>query len=281
MKKIPSHKIAQQLDGELVKLKYLSAGSYLPAAKYAHRDDYYIFFFIEKGSAKLLIDFKTYEVKVNTVYFTLPEQVHSVVDFSENTSAWALFVDSSLVKEEYQEIFNRSAIFNGIIEADEATIADLQAYLSILERRFHSENQAIAQNILHDLLSSYIGMIAEVHQIDFSTQVNKRMAAITFQFKSLLAANYQSLKSPSQYADKLNISPIYLNQAVKAVTGLTVSECIRNEIVLRAKRLLVHTNRTVKEIAFELGYEDCAYFTRLFSKASLLSPTQFRAKYFK
>ncbi|MFV0310334.1 MAG: helix-turn-helix domain-containing protein [Dysgonomonas sp.] len=79
----------------------------------------------------------------------------------------------------------------------------------------------------------------------------------------------------------MNICPIYLNQAVKAITGLTVSECIRNEIVIQAKRLLFHTNMSIKEIALELGYEDWAYFTRMFSKASSLSPTQFRAKYFK
>ena len=124
-------------------------------------------------------------------------------------------------------------------------------------------------------------MIAEIYNKGIVIQTNKRTAIITFQFKLLLCANYQSLKRSSQYAEKLNISPVYLNEAVKTTTGLSVSECIRNEIVIRAKRLLFHTNMSVKEIALELGYEDWAYFTRMFSKASLLTPTQFRAKYLK
>lgn len=281
MNKIPKHKIAKQLDGQVVKLKYLSGDTYLPAADYAHRDDYYIFFFMEKGNASLLIDFKEYDIQANTVYYILPEQVHFLADHSADASAWVLIVDSSLVKDEYKEIFERNSLFKNIIEPDETTIYDLQGCLSILERRLNPERQPTGRNILHDLLSSYIGIIAEVYQKDFPVQVNKRRAIITFQFKSLLSANYQSLKSPSQYAAKLNISPIYLNEVVKATTGLTVSECIRNEIMVQAKRLLFHTNMSIKEIALELGYEDWAYFTRMFSKASLLSPTQFRAKYFK
>lgn len=281
MSKLPIHKISEQFGGEIAKLKYISGESHTPAIEYAHRDDYYIFFFMKKGNAKLLIDFKEYDIRGNTVYYILPGQIHFLVEHSINASAWALIVDSSLVKNEYKEIFERSSLFKNKIELNETTISDLQSCISILERRLNFEKQPIGQNMLHDLLSFYIGVIAEVYQKDLPIQVNKRTAIITFQFKSLLSTNYQSLKSPSQYAAKMNISPVYLNEAVKETTGLSVSEYIRNEIIIRAKRLLFHTNMSVKEIALELGYEDCAYFTRIFSKVSLLSPTQFRAKHLK
>lgn len=281
MNKIPIHKISGKFDGEIAKLKHMSKNGHNLNIDYAHRDDYYIFFFIEKGNAKLLIDFTEYELKENTVYYILPEQVHLLVDHSIDACAWVLIVDRSYVKDKYKEIFERSSLFKSQIEPNESTINDIHDCISILERRLTTESQSIRQDILHDLLSSYIGMIAEVYQRGLSIQANKRTTIITFQFKMLLSANYQSLKSPSQYAAKLNISPIYLNEAVKTATGLTVSECIRNEIIVRAKRLLFHTTMSVKEIALELGYEDWAYFTRVFSKASLLSPTQFRAKYLK
>ncbi|MBB4034705.1 AraC-like DNA-binding protein [Dysgonomonas hofstadii] len=281
MNKIPIHKISEKFDGAIAKLKHMSKDGHNLNIDYAHRDDYYIFFFIEKGNAKLLIDFKEYELRENTVYYILPGQVHLLVDHSIDTSAWVLIVDRSHVKDKYKEIFERSSLSKSQIEPNESTIDDLQDCISILERRFSVENQSVSLGVLHDLLSSYIGIIAEVYQKGLPIQANKRTTIITFQFKTLLSANYQSLKSPSQYAAKLNISPIYLNEAVKTTTGLTVRECIRNEIIVRAKRLLFHTTMSVKEIALELGYEDWAYFTRMFSKASLLSPTQFRAKYLK
>lgn len=281
MSKIPIHKISEKFGGQIAKLKYISKDSNNPDIDYAHRDDYYIFFFMEKGNATLLIDFEEYEVTEDTVYYILPEQVHLLTGHSIDASAWILIVDSSFVKDEYNEILKKSSLFKNRIGLDKAIISDLLGCISILERRLSFENQSIGLNVLYDLISSYIGIIAEVYQKDFPIQVNKRPADITFQFKSLLSANYQSLKSPSQYADKLNISSIYLNEAVKTTTGLTVSECIRNEIIIRAKRLLFHTNMSIKEIASELGYDDSAYFTRLFSQSALLSPTQFREKHLK
>ena len=281
MEKIPIHRISEQFDGDIAKLKHISGEIHTPAVGYAHRDDYYIFFFMEKGNAKLLIDFEEYDVNENTVYYILPEQVHLLTGHSTDASAWALLVDSSLVKDGYKEIFDRSSLFKSEMEPDKTTISDLLSCISILNRRLNVEKQPTGQGILHDLLSSYIGMIAEIYQKGCPIQINKRTSIITFQFKSLLSANYQSLKSPSQYAARLNISPVYLNEAVKTTTGLTASECIRNEIIVQAKRLLFHTNMSIKEIALELGYEDWTYFTRMFSKATLLSPTQFRAKYLK
>lgn len=89
------------------------------------------------------------------------------------------------------------------------------------------------------------------------------------------------MKLPSQYAAELNISPVYLYEVIKLTTGQSVGDYIRNEIVIQAKRLLFYTNMSVKEIALDLGYEDWAYFTRMFTKTSQCSPTQFRKKYLK
>ncbi|MEA4846136.1 MAG: helix-turn-helix domain-containing protein, partial [Clostridiaceae bacterium] len=108
---------------------------------------------------------------------------------------------------------------------------------------------------------------------------NNRYADITSRFKSLLSANYKSVKRPSQYASKLNISPVYLNEAVKKTTGISASNCIRDEIVIQAKRLLFYTKISVKEIAQELGYADWTYFTRFFTKAVGISPSYFRKQY--
>lgn len=81
---------------------------------------------------------------------------------------------------------------------------------------------------------------------------------------------------PSYYADKLCISPVYLNETVKATTGLSVSRMIQYEIVLRAKRMLAYTDCSVKEIALELGFDDCSYFIKIFTKQTGISPVQFR-----
>ena len=75
------------------------------------------------------------------------------------------------------------------------------------------------------------------------------------------------------------LSYILLNEVVKNVTGESVSKYIQNELKLRAKRMLVYTSLNVREISIDLGIEDYAYFTRLFTKAVGVNPTSYRKKY--
>lgn len=101
------------------------------------------------------------------------------------------------------------------------------------------------------------------------------------QFKKLLARHVQTQKSPSAYAAMLNVSETYLNEALKKTTGLSVSYWILNEVMLEAKRLLYYSDQNVKQIAHNLGYEDHAYFSRLFKKAEGVTPLTFRDCYHK
>lgn len=97
-------------------------------------------------------------------------------------------------------------------------------------------------------------------------------------FKLALEKNFITAKRPADYAQKLNISVHYLNECVKNTTGLPVSYHIQQRVILEAKRLLFHSNKSVKEIAAELGYEDYAYFSRLFNKATGMTALTFRNK---
>ncbi|WP_228377142.1 helix-turn-helix domain-containing protein [Chryseobacterium sp. FH2] len=73
------------------------------------------------------------------------------------------------------------------------------------------------------------------------------------------------------------LAPLF-ERKCKNTTGLSVSQHIQNRIVLEAKRLLYHTDKSVKEISFELGYDDYPYFSRFFTKAAGMSALKFRSK---
>ena len=74
----------------------------------------------------------------------------------------------------------------------------------------------------------------------------------------------------------MNISEVYLNEAVKGTTGLSAGAYIRSIVIMQAKRQFAYTSLSAKEIAYSLGYEDYAYFSKLFTRCTGKSPSEYR-----
>jgi AraC-like DNA-binding protein len=98
-------------------------------------------------------------------------------------------------------------------------------------------------------------------------------------FTLLVDLHYNKKHSVADYADLLFMASKTITHKFKRLNLPQPNEVIKNRIVLEAKRLLVHTSMTAKEIAHELGYDDPAYFSRLFLTRTGDSPSAFRAKY--
>jgi AraC-like DNA-binding protein len=278
--KIPVHKMQEHALSGIMLSRVLNDVQ-LFSVNHMHRHNYYLFFLQEKGENSCFIDFKEYKAQNAAIVCILPGQVHYAVSIQKEFSGWVLEIDALFVKNEWKNIFDRVLFLGNIVVPDDETMHDLQACIALLHKKMHHGNQQLQQDIVVSLATSFVGMLAEVYQNKQALAVNKQSEAITLRFKSLFHEHLYSRKKPSQYASLLHISPSYLNESVKNTTGFTAGYWIRHEIVLEAKRLLFHTDMSVKEIAFKLGYEDCAYFTRLFTRMSGMSPIQFKKNYRK
>ena len=82
-----------------------------------------------------------------------------------------------------------------------------------------------------------------------------------------------------QIADKLNVSQRYLSDTLKKETGKTSTEHLQLYLIDEAKNILLQPNKTVSEIAYELGFEYPQYFSRLFKKKEGISPKEYQQKY--
>lgn len=98
-------------------------------------------------------------------------------------------------------------------------------------------------------------------------------------FSQLVELHYKKLHTVADYANILAISPKILHKRLTKNGQASPNDLIKERIILEAKRLLAHTTLSVKEIGYSLGYEDPAYFVRLFMNQSGTSPVEFRKKY--
>ncbi len=245
--------------------------------KGSHRDDYHLFCLQEQGTTTIEIDFKQYVVNPSSVVFIRQNQVHRILEFKSATATlWA--ISNENLNPEYLRLLEditpatpltlQQEVFSVISEA-----ASLCLKLSDRkdEKLYHSLFAGSCATLTGLILSQYLVQSKPPDKLS-------RFEIITKAFKELLERNYITAKSPAEYAQALNISSPYLNECVKNTTGHSLSYHIQQRVILEAKRLLYYTDKSVKEIATGLGYDDYPYFSRLFTKVAGTSALAFRSK---
>ncbi|HEY0610104.1 MAG TPA: helix-turn-helix transcriptional regulator [Chitinophaga sp.] len=249
-------------------------------ANVAHRDEHYQFLLQKKGKLRLMLDFNTIEMSGPSIFFILPGQFHYHI--SSDTYAFVLTVDPSFVQESYKTILDQYFLIHNPISITPNKLKKLSDCISFLTDEIRdAEANTCKQHIIRGLTDTILGMFTEEYSQPVTTSGIKetRPLTITRQFKTLLFQHFKKLKKPSDYAALQQLSTPYLNEAVKSFTGFTVSYWIQKMIITEAKRLLYHTDLTIKEIADDLGYDDHAYFSRLFTQIEKVSPVGYRKKY--
>jgi len=96
------------------------------------------------------------------------------------------------------------------------------------------------------------------------------------QFEELINLHFIEKKEIKDYADMMNITPNYLNALCKTFLNKTASLLLQERLLVESQRLLTHTDLSIKEIVFQLGFNDTSYFTRFFKKLSSKTPIEFR-----
>jgi AraC-like DNA-binding protein len=243
----------------------------------SHRDGGYTFIIQEVGNTHIEIDFQTYCIQASSIVYIHPNQVHRVIAFEHALISTAIITEENLHPEYLAMLENLAPVKPFTVS--NGTLAILSETAALCVKLSEKKEEKLYNSILQDSCNTMVAIIvsqylAGVEPSDHFT----RFEIITKSFKAALENDYKKVKNPADYARRLNISTPYLNECVKATTGRSVSIHIQQRIILEAKRLLFHSNRSVKEIAGELGYDDYSYFTRLFVKVVGSTPIAFRDK---
>jgi AraC-like DNA-binding protein/mannose-6-phosphate isomerase-like protein (cupin superfamily) len=249
----------------------------LDEAKQSHREDRHSFFLLESGTVIVEIDFQKFEIRPSSVVYMHPDQVHRILNLENVTvSAWA--INNESLNPEYLKLLESLTPAKPLV-LEQETFSTISEAVSLCIKFSKRKNDKLYHSLLKDSCNALVALVVSQYLASTkSTDKLSRYKLIANAFKSELEGNFISVKSPTAYAQKLNISTPYLNECVKKATGYSVSYHIRQRIILEAKRLLYHSGKSVKEISSELGYDDYPYFSKLFAKAAGMTPLTFRNK---
>lgn len=245
--------------------------------KRSHRDEYHLFFLQEEGTTTLEIDFREHTLQPSSVIFIHQNQVHRTLSFKNaKASIWA--ISNENLNPEYLSLLEDITPAEPLT-LNRETFSMLTEAISFCLKMAERKNEKLYYSLLNGGCNTLIGLVISQYLLQ-SKPVDKfsRYDIVTKAFKELLERNFITAKRPAEYARQLNISSSYLNECVKNTTGYPVSYHIQQRVILESKRLLYHSDISVKEIAVELGYDDYPYFSRLFTKVAGMSALAFRNK---
>lgn len=248
------------------------------------RHNYYSLIWIKEGNGKLKADFAEYDFSRNTLFaFSLYQPF---MLSSENNSGIAIqfHPDFFCIHKHHSEVACNGVLFNNIYQPPFTLIDETSSLaFEMLYEQMQSEmqNPALAQ---YELLVSYLKIflikasrLKNEQTVNYKTTLSELKEPFILQnLKDSIESNFKVKHSPSDYAEDLNISAKALAKITKTYFNKTLTDLIAERIVIEAKRELYLTNKTVKEIAFELGYDDEYYFSRFFKNNADVSPQLFR-----
>jgi len=255
------------------------------SVEYPHRHDFFEVLFLTKGSGFHVIDGNKYEIKPPAIFFMSPGQAHKI-EFSSDIEGYIFIFTAEfyLINQNNQNRLIEFPFFFTIKQDNPPLILTNKKDISFIESLFKKGISEIKKETPYsiDLLRSVLDLIlttcSTFYKTDKNTLSKGKGHILVKKFFQLVEENYLNNLSITQYADKLAITANHLTQTVNQLTGKTSSQIIRAKQILEIKRLLVHTNLSITEIATRLNFADQSYFAKFFKREVGVSPLQYRTK---
>jgi AraC-like DNA-binding protein/mannose-6-phosphate isomerase-like protein (cupin superfamily) len=258
------------------------------SVKYPHRHDFFEVLYLLKGSGYHVIDGNKYEIKPPCVFFMSPGQAHKL-ELSHDIEGFIFIFTSDfyLLNRSNQNSLIEFPFFYTIHQDNPPLLLENESDIRFLENLFRQSIAEIGRpgdyflEMLRSILDLILTTCAARYQVN-ENMLNKGKGQILVKrFFHLVEENHQKNLSLSDYSGMIGVTPNHLTQTVKLLTGKTSSQIIKAKQLLEIKRLLVHTNLSVSEIANQLNFEDQSYFTKFFKRETGITPIQYRSDSFK
>lgn len=241
-------------------------------------DEYYELIFLSQGEGFHCIELEKFMVSSPDFYFLKPGQLHYWQFTSIPKGFVILFNDNEF------DAIKENTLIDLIRKLTDTTRLKIQPDkfpIHLLEEIFNEFqlNTQYSKEIIHGLLNALFGKLLQIKE-DCPNN-NSLPQPVYEKFVQLLVKECPRLHKVNEFADLLNITPQNLNIICRKQTGKSASEIITNQLLLEAKRYVLHTDNTINEIAEILLFTDASNFVKFFRKHENITPIQFRDKHFQ
>ena len=275
------NKYGSELLIDVVELKYVK--KFLSQSS-VHTLTYYDITFVTEGEGKFSIDNQTNEAASRDVFFSKPGEIRNW-DTRHIVNGYALIFEDEFLSSLFKDslFVQHLSFFPSGKTSSKLQLPD-ELYMRILQilHNIKTEIDSYRQNdvyVLRALLYEVLMLLdREYKKVNMEEETtSKEVGNIHIdKFMKLVESHLKEQHSVQYYADKLCITPNYLNEIVTSTKGISAKQYIRNKVMDEAQRLLTYTDFPISDIAFELHFSTVSYFIRSFRQYTGTTPLLYR-----
>ncbi len=250
-----------------------------------HRVEFYVILFIEEGQGYHTIDFTDFKCSGGTLITIRKDQLHKFFRSNNLKGSLLLFTDEFLVSY-LEEMENQKTmlLFNELLgvpklQLKNCDFRNVQQIISRIKKEYFKVNDqhslSIIRSELHILVTSLFRIKAKSEEIDFEKKYLKEFVSL----QQLIEKNITKTTRVQDYALMMGLSSRTLNTITKSIVHKSAKEFIDEICTKQIKRLLINTQLSVKEIAYQSGFEETTNFYKYFKRQTQTTPEQFRTSY--
>lgn len=240
-----------------------------------HRRNFYQFVYVWQGNSSFWADLQYYSFETGGIYFTGPTQV-LVKDMLPREGIILCFTKEFL---QMGGPIDRLPVLNSdktlIFKPSIKERKELEFTLLQMLEEYAKKDELALLSLISGLGTFLVQVSRLYNQLSNNADTSVKGKIVT-EFFNLVNSGFNKHHLVAEYAALLNVTPGHLNELVKKNTGKTALLCIQERIMLEAKNMLYHKTDSIKGIAYSLGFNEAAYFTKFFKRQTGIPPEDFR-----
>lgn len=245
---------------------------------------FYALLIISEGAGKHFVDFESYDCKKGTVLFIGNGQIHRFMKDSSLKGDLLLFHDDFLSFLNITEItkilqlFNTS-LFESKIQLEKNEFWEISNRIITINKEYFDTNDPFSKSIIGGELFAMFSFLIRKSSYNHKIALDSKYLEKFIDFQKLLKDKIFETSKVEDYAKYLGVSSKTLNTITKSIMGKQAKTLINEFYLLGIKRILTDQNLSIKECAFQSGFDDIPNYYKLFKHHLKLTPEQFRQKF--
>ncbi len=253
--------------------------SKFPFVEESHKQNFYSILFLDSCHGEIEIDNHKIFFNCPKVVIIQPNCISKINLHPETRGKIIAFTETFFSLRYNNNSLSDFSFFENGSKPYVALNAFQKETLETFFELFEFEYTAILKDktkVLRSILNILLVQMERIYNPQIQPKTNNSKNEKIKEFEKLVEQHFKEQKMPSFYAEKLHVTPNYLNKICKSETGKTAGDLVRKRITIEAQRLLHYTSLSINEIAHDLGFENVSYFITFFKKQTLTTPEQFR-----